>query len=321
MMFAHHPMPPDMEEDRSQGKDVTFGTVGRRFCSITHDILGDPFWAVYRKGLADAANRFGCQVHHRAPEHFSPPAMVGFIEAAIAERPEGILCTVPDAEAVDAPLRQALSEGIPVICINAADPRPADRRIPYLLYIGADDATGGHAVAERLLAGGTPARALCVDHYLVDNACHNARCSGFTTTMRSAGATAEKLRVSGDDPDRAVAQIAEHIDGNPDIGCVCTLGPPGCEATIEALQLTGKLDQVRHASFDLAPAQLDAVAAGRLDFTIDSQQYLQGYLGIGALWLYAAHSFLPAGDILTGPMIVDQANIEAVRSGVGAGIR
>ena len=41
------------------GKDVVYASStsvgGRRFFSVTHDMLGDPFWTVYRRGLKDAA--------------------------------------------------------------------------------------------------------------------------------------------------------------------------------------------------------------------------------------------------------------------------
>jgi simple sugar transport system substrate-binding protein len=247
--------------------------------------------------------------------------MAELLREAIAERPAGLLSTVPDAAAVEAPLREAVDLGVPVIAVNAADRRPAAERIPYLFYIGADDVSGGEAVAARMLTGGAPRRAFCIDHYLVDNACHNARCSGFSGALRAAGATVEKLRVPGDDPAAAAAAIVGQVEASPDLECVCTLGPPGCEAAIAALEATDRLASVRHASFDLAPAQLDAIAAGRLEFTVDSQQYLQGYLGVASLALFVRDGLRPAGDVLTGPVIVDRENIESARAGVEAGTR
>ncbi|MGV1049846.1 MAG: substrate-binding domain-containing protein, partial [Solirubrobacterales bacterium] len=307
--------------ERSGGKDSVYGEGEPRLCSVTHDILGDPFWAVYRRGLAAAADRYGCRVRHRAPRQFSPAEMASLLERAVAERPAGLLSTVPDFAAVEAPLRRAVELGIPVIAVNAADPRPPAERIPYLLYVGADDVSGGEALAARLLAGGTPARALCVDHYLIDNACHNARCAGFGGSLRAAGAIVEKLRVRGDDLGAAADELTAYLQAHPDLDCVCTLGPPSCEATIEALRRSGRIDSVRHASFDLAPVQLDAIEAGELTFTVDSQQYLQGYLGVAFLTLLARDGLRPASDVLTGPVIVDRANIATARAGVAAGLR
>ena len=48
---------------------------------------------------------------------------MAFAEAAIAARPDGLIITITSAEALDEPLRKAIAEGIPVIAINAMDPR------------------------------------------------------------------------------------------------------------------------------------------------------------------------------------------------------
>jgi simple sugar transport system substrate-binding protein len=313
------------DHEPADGKDVVYGRHAKstafRFCSITHDILGDPFWAVYRHGLRDAAARFGCEVHHRAPAEFSPEMMAVLLEEARASQPDGILATIPDAAAIEAPLRAAISDGVPVIAVNAADPRPAGERIPYLFYIGAEDVAGGRALGERLLAGGPARRGLTVDHYLVDNACHTARCDGFLEALRSQGIPGERLRVPGDDPPAALALLTEYLSRHPDVDVVCTLGPPGCRAVIAALERASGAEHVRHASFDLAVDQLEAIADGRLAFTIDSQQYLQGFLGISFLHLYAAHGFAPATDVMTGPAIVDETNVADALAGVRAGVR
>ncbi|HEX6389946.1 MAG TPA: substrate-binding domain-containing protein [Solirubrobacteraceae bacterium] len=308
----------------SSEKDARFGTADGarlRLCSVTHDILGDPFWAVYRRGLRDAAERFDVAVHHRAPERFSPELQAELLRSAIDERPDGILATIPDAEAVDGPLRSAIDAGIPVIAVNAADPRAAAERIPYLRYVGADDATGGRAAAERVLAERAVRGALWIDHYLVDNACHLARGGAFAAALEEQDVRVARVRVTGEDHARSVATIAAWVADHPDLDAVCTLGPPGCRAAIDALERERRLVDVTHVSFDLAPAQLEAVRMGRLACTIDSQQYLQGYLGVTLLTLFCDHGFLPADDVLTGPAIIDATNVEQVLASVEAGTR
>ncbi|HKG39306.1 MAG TPA: substrate-binding domain-containing protein [Conexibacter sp.] len=305
-------------------KDVRYGNpddARLRLCSVTHDILGDPFWAVYRRGLSDAADALGVAVHHRAPERFSPELQAELLAAAVQEQPDGILATIPDAQAVDGPLRAAIGAGIPVIAVNAADPRPPAQRIPYLRYVGAEDRTGGRAAADRVLTRGTPRRALWIDHYLVDNACHVARGGGFAEALEQHGVPVERLRVTGEDHPGSVEAIATWVAAHPDLDALCTLGPPGCLAGIEALERTNRLSDVTHVSFDLAPAQLDAIRAGKLDCTLDSQQYLQGYLGVTLLTLYRDHGFLPAADVLTGPAPIDAGNVEQVLASVEAGVR
>src|SRR6266851_1546758 len=90
-----------------------------------------------------AVTRYDVEVEHLRPGKFSPEIQAGLIGEAAAARPDGLISTVPDVAAVDAPLRDAVAAGIPLICVNAADPREPGQRIPYLFYIGGDDGNAG----------------------------------------------------------------------------------------------------------------------------------------------------------------------------------
>src|SRR5215469_2669664 len=67
-----------------------------KFFAITHDILGDVFWDVFRKGLMDAAARYEVEVEHLRPGRFSPEIQASLIDAAIEANPDGIISTIPD---------------------------------------------------------------------------------------------------------------------------------------------------------------------------------------------------------------------------------
>ena len=197
---------------------------GPRFCSVMHDLLGDPFWAVYRRGLRDAAARFGCAVDHRAPEHFSPADMADLLEGARRSRHHGILASIPDAEAVEGPLRAAIADGVPVLAVNAADPRPAHARIPYRFFIGADDLEGGRAAARELLGGlaGTDRGPLPggerVPHRPV---------RGLRLGAPGRRVPCDRLRVPGDDLRAAVTLVSEYLAAHRTSTWYARWGRPG----------------------------------------------------------------------------------------------
>lgn len=287
-----------------------------RFYAVTHDLLGDPFWEVFRQGLFDAAERFGCEVHHLRPERYSPAQMEKLIEYAIEARPDGLLSTIPEVSAVDAPLRRALKRGIPLIAVNTSDPRPKSQPIPYLFFIGSDDQLGGRVAAERTLAEGGCEEVFCVDHYEFDQVCHRARYNGYAEVMRKAGAACQRLHVPGSDEARSVQLIRQYLRAHPKVDAILTLGPPGSAAVVAALDAEKAHGRIRHVTFDLSPLQLKAIKEGKILATIDSQQYLQGYLGIEHLWLHVRYGFTLAADIFTGPSVVTRANLAAVEKSV-----
>lgn len=292
-----------------------------KFYAITHDILGDVFWEVFRNGLNDAAERYDVDVEHLRPGKFSPEIQAGLIDGAMHARPDGIISTIPNVDVVEPALRAVVQAGIPLIAINAKDPRPREERIPYLFYIGGDDTNAGRFAGEHLLRHTAPVRGLCVDHYLYEHICHGDRWLGFRSAFGEAALPAERLRVPGGDVAACAKAVADYLTAHPDVDAVLTLGPPGAQAVLDANELLPPDRKCSHITFDLAQLQIDGIRSGEILATIDSQQYLQGYLSVQQMWMHVAQGFTMAEDILTGPALVDASNLDAAEDGVKRGIR
>src|SRR5258708_20359056 len=74
-----------------------------RFHAVTHDILGDVFWEVFRRGLFDAAQRYQVAVEHLRPGRFSPEIQAGLIGDAVTAAPDGLISTLPHVPPVHPP--------------------------------------------------------------------------------------------------------------------------------------------------------------------------------------------------------------------------
>ena len=75
--------------------------------------------------------------------------------------------------------------------------------------------------------------------------------------------------------------------------------------------------------FDITTELLDAIDAGDVAFTVDQQQYLQGYLSVLFLYLNVTNGNSVGGGlpVLTGPGFVDASNAAEVAALVEAGTR
>ncbi|MER9002660.1 sugar ABC transporter substrate-binding protein [Mesorhizobium sp. M0862] len=292
-----------------------------KFYAVTHDILGDVFWEVFRNGLMDAAQRYDVDVEHLRPGKFSPEIQAGLIEGATYALPDGIISTIPEVAAVDAPLRNAIARGIPVIAINAKDPRPKGERIPYLFYIGGDDTNAGRIAGDYLIKETPPRAGMCVDHYLYEHICHSDRYRGFDQAFFAKGLPVDRLRVPGGDAEACARAVASYLMENESVDAVATLGPPGAQAVLDARKLLPPQRKWSHITFDVAQLQIDGIRSGEIVATIDSQQYLQGYLSVQQMWMHVEQGFTMADDIYTGPAVVDARNIDAAEAGVRRGTR
>jgi simple sugar transport system substrate-binding protein len=306
----------DDDEEATDGEAAPAQAEIGEIRSVTHGTPGDPFWAVYRKGLEDGQEQFGVELTDEAPEEFSVQALVDLLNSAVAAQPAGIIATITDPAAVEAPLRQAVDQGIAVIAVNVPDTR-ADR-IPYLFYVGGDEELGGQVAAQRILEEKTPARAACAIQE-VGHVGLQARCKGFTDVMAEAGVTTDTVPIEGGDPTGSAEVLRGYFTDQTDTDALFTLGPQGATPAIQVLEEQGLTDKITHMTFDLSQEQVDQIKAGNILGTIGQQQYLQGFLPILFLRLNLEHGFTLADDVLTGPFLVDSSNLTEVEAGVKDG--
>ena len=94
-------------------------------------------------------------------------------------------------------------------------------------------------------------------------------------------------------------------------------------ANAAATAVKGASSQAKLATFDLNPDVTKRIKDGSIQFAVDQQQYLQGYLPIVFLKLYKTNANTVGGGqpVLTGPGFVDQANVETVEKLAGEGTR
>ena len=60
-------------------------------------------------------------------------------------------------------------------------------------------------------------------------------------------------------------------------------------------------------------SELEAVESGETVAGIDQLMYMQGYLPAVLTRAYLDWGMIPSSDIITGPAVIDQSNIEAVK--------
>jgi simple sugar transport system substrate-binding protein len=278
----------------------------------------DPFWSVVQRGVEQAGQDMGVTVEYQAPGTFDMVAMAQLIDAAVASQPDGLVVSVPDADALGDSIRAAVEAGIPVISMNSGSDVAAE--LGVLNHVGQTEYEAGFGGGERMAEAGVT-NALCVNQE-VGNVALDLRCQGFTDAMTEAGATVEVLAVELADPVDAQQRIAAALTANPDVNGILTLGPTGAAPALAALEEAGQLGTINLATFDLSPEVLEAVRDGNMLFAIDQQQYLQGYLPIVMLTLYAENLNTVANEvIMTGPGFVTAENAERVIDLSAAGTR
>jgi simple sugar transport system substrate-binding protein len=283
--------------------DAVGSSAALRIAVVTHGQAANPFWVVVRNGIDAAARQVDASVSYQSPDTYDVPRMRALIEAAVAGRPDGLVVSIP-SPGVEAPIRRAVEAGIPVISINSGS--AASRRLGALAHVGQREHRAGEAAGERLARAGVR-RGLCVNQEVL-NVGLSSRCRGFAEAMRRAGGEVESLAVDVQNRAATRQRVAEAV-GSRRIDGVLALDTEGAEAALDALRPEDRASTARLATFDLSPRVLEAVRDGRMEFAVDQQAYLQGYLPIVLLTQEIRYGlFAGEGELIpTGPKFVTRA--------------
>ncbi len=285
--------------DLTQGGDLTFHI-------ITHSDDG-PFWSVVKRGADAAASDLGVEVVWK-PGNNDANVMVQDIEAAVSEGSNGIGASLPDPTALVGPLQNAVGAGIPVITLNSGSNDYGE--IGALTHVGQSEVVAGNGAGQRFNDAGAT-KVLCAQQEQ-GNVGLTERCDGLAETF-SGEVVAEFVGLDADTAEQqntinAMLAADESIDGVLGVGPVVTM------SALRAAQDLGR-DAVI-GGFDLTPELLGAIESGDVAFTVDQQQYLQGYLTVLFLYLNVTNQNTVGGGlpVLTGPGFVTPDNAGAVLS-------
>lgn len=293
----------------SNGNSSSSTSRNLKFYVITHGQASDPFWSVVKKGVEQAAHDMGVQVVYEAPPTFDMVAMSHLIDSAVAAHPDGLVVSIPDANALGPSIKAAVAAGIPVISINSGS--DVAKSLGVLVHVGQTEELAGQRGGERMGAAGVK-HALCINQE-VGNAALELRCKGFKEGLAETGGTVKEIGVNISNPTQTQQSVEAAIQHDPSINGILALGPTGATPTIKALQDLNKLGQIKLATFDLSSDVLNAIKNNQMLFAIDQQQYLQGYLPIVLLTLYRTNLNTIANDtLLTGPGFVDSTNVSKI---------
>jgi simple sugar transport system substrate-binding protein len=290
-----------------------------RIVVVAHGQASDPFWAVVQRGIDDAARQFDITVTYEAPDIYDVGRMSQMINTAVATHPAGLVVSLPDPQQLALAIRKAIREGIPVISINSGS--DSFRRLGILLHVGQPEYAAGLGAGKRMAAEGVR-HPLCVIQE-AGNVGLQERYRGFAHAIAAAGGSSRVLIVNLQDQAGAERAIAAALNTTR-IDGLLTMGAEIATPALEALKATGMQTKIPYATFaSHSTGVLRAVLAGKIQFAVDQQPYLQGYLPVMLLAQYVRYGVLPAKGTLipTGPVFITKANAAQVLELSARGIR
>jgi simple sugar transport system substrate-binding protein len=249
------------------------------FVFVNH-VTTNPFFTPTQYGIEDASALLGTTFQWTGSETSDIPEMVNAFEAAVAAGADGIAVAIVDTEAFNDPIQAALDAGIPVVSYNADSPNAR------MSYVGQDLFGSGVAMGERIVE-------LCgegkVGLFIATPGQLNIqpRIDGAIQAIEDSGAAIEyeQVETSAELPEE-LSRVEAWYLGNTDAVGMFAVDAGSTQAVGQVVQSQSARDNALTGAggYDLLPMTVELVAGGVLDFTIDQQPYLQGFLPVQYLY-------------------------------------
>ena len=280
---------------------------------VSHGAPGDTFWDLVRAGAEDAAKKNNIELRYSSSPQ--APDQANLVQNAVDSHVDGIALTLPTAEAIGPAAQRASKEGIPVVGLNAG--MSDYQQYGLTAFFGQDESIAGERAGERL-AEDKAQHVLCVIHEQ-GNTSQESRCSGIKKGAQPA--KVETIYVNGMDLTSVQSTIQAKLSQDSSIDYVMGLVAPVALVAKKAADAANS--DAKIATFDTNAELVQAIRDGKVQFAVDQQPYLQGYMAVDALWLAKRNGSTVGGGqaVLTGPSFVDSRNVDAIADAAEKGLR
>ena len=282
-----------------------------KFNFVCH-VTTNPFFVPTQYGAEDASKLLGTTYQWTGSVNSVVAEMVDACNTAITSKADGLALAVVDKDAFRAPVDRALDAGMPVVSYNADGARE-DVGTNRLAYIGQGLYESGYALGQRALAqisSGDVAAFIATPGQLniqprIDGAQQAFKDSGKPINFTSVATNA--------DITQGLSIIDAYVQGHQNVAGLLAVDAGSTQSvgqTVGKYKLRDKGLKVA-GGFDLIPETLASIKAGDLDYTIDQQPYLQGFLPVLALYLYKVSGGLMfPSQTNTGLLFVTKDNVD-----------
>jgi simple sugar transport system substrate-binding protein len=283
-----------------------------KFVFVCH-VTTNSFFTPTQYGAQDACSLLNCEFQFTGSKDSIVAEMVNATNTAISAKADGIALAVVDKDAFRAPVDKALDAGIPVVSYNADGARD-DKGTNRLAYIGQGLYESGFALGQRAIEAGLDSGEV-VGFIATPGALNiQPRIDGASDAIKQSGKSLKFTPVGTNaDVPKGLSIIDAYAQGHSNLAGMLAVDAGSTSSVgqvVEKYKMRDKGLKVA-GGFDLVPETLNAINGGSLDFTIDQQPYLQGFLPVLYLYLYKlSGGLIFPSETNTGLLFVTKDNVK-----------
>jgi simple sugar transport system substrate-binding protein len=278
---------------------------GYKFTMVNH-VTTNVFFTPTQSGASDACKLLGCSYTWTGSASSNVGEMINSINGAVSSKVDGIATSLISPTAFTSPVKKALSAGIPVVSYNADEPQTG-----RLAYIGQDLFVSGQEMGQHIVSllpnGGEIALFIATP----GAANIQPRIDGAKDTLKAHSNIKYDVVATGAAVPAELTAINSWAQGHSSAKGMFAVDAGSTQGLAQTIQKQGlKQKGWVGGGYDLTPITEQLLHAGYIEFTIDQQPYLQGFLPILELYMYNASQGLTGpADVDTGLKFLDKTTV------------
>lgn len=238
----------------------------------------DDFYVTMECGAKAEAAKLGVNLTVNGPADFSVNEQAPILNAVAAAKPDALVVAPTSATALDPELQRIQGEGIKLIFV---DTDSSDTSLG-LSRITSDNVGGGKLAADSLATAIGGKGTVAVINVQPGISTTDARIQGFNQEMAAKYPNIKVLAVQYDNDSAATAatQMEGDITAHPDLSGVFATNVLSAQGAATGVDHAGKSGQVKVATFDADPQQMQALRSNTIQLAIAQDPYLEGEDGV-----------------------------------------
>jgi len=282
-----------------------FGTQPEYKFTFVNHVTTNPFFVPTKYGADDACKLLGCEYQWTGSQSSNVNEMVNAMNSAITAGVDGIAVSLVDLTAFNTPTKDALAKSIPVVAYNA-DAEGNDR----LAYIGQDLFLSGQEMGNRIVDL-VPSGDIALFIATPGSLNIQPRIDGAKDSITKSGKPINVDTIAtGADLPKELSTIQSYASSHSSVKGMFAVDAGSTQSVAQTIQKQGLKGKVAGGGYDTLKPTIELLQDEFIDFTIDQQPYLQGFLPVFELYLYKASQTLTGiANVDTGLKFLDSESV------------
>ena len=265
----------------------------------------NPFWLTHQKAAEQAGKDLGVNITVLAPtKPDNVEEQIRILEDLISKKVDAVVVAPANTQAIAAGVQKLNAAKIPVVYDNTRGSGG-----DFVAYIGADNVLVGRTMAEEMAKRMGGKGKLLVLEGMPGQQTADDRLKGVKEVLvKNPGI--DSVSQTG----KWTLDVGRNLTENtlqrwPDLRAILCIGGEMALGAVEAVKAIGKEGKIIISSMDVYPAQVAAVKAGKVDFTISQAPQDQAYWSVVAVIRSLNGEKVPQ-EIRTRVVVVTKENVD-----------